>query len=175
MFRSRLVAGTVAAVLMLATVPLATAQAAMPSRSTYTGFVPICDGVGPTARADGPTWHLTEGYWYAGPEFVLVGDQWVEQGTFRMMFDESNWSDFGPSGGVSSGSFEIRGGLPGDYDGTFAYNWGKSHDGHGVGQGIGSSAGSRVKVVFPGSDPVGLPEPPEGCGFGGFYAVMSTY
>lgn len=174
MLRSRLVTGTVVAALLLATVPMATAQAAMPSRSTYTGFVPICGGTGPTARAAGPTWHLTEGYWYAGPEFVLVASQWVESGTFRINVDQSNWSDYGPSGGVSSGTFEVRGSLPGDYDGTWAYNWGRAKVGHGVGQGIGSSMGSRLQIDFP-PDPVGLPDPPVGCGFGGFYVIMSTF
>jgi hypothetical protein len=170
MRRSRLVTGAVVAALLLAIVPISTAQAVQPARSTYTVFVAINDGVMPTERETGRTLHITQPYWYAGDAYFLVGNEWVQSGTFRTNVDQSNWSD---SGGVSSGTFVLCGSLLGAYDGTWAWNWGKGQDGHGVGQDVGSSAGYHVKIEFPAVEPVGLPDPPEA--FAYYYVVMSTY
>lgn len=180
MRRSQLAIGAVVAALLLATVPTSTAQAANPSRSTHTIYATICDGVGPTARQVGRIWFITEPYWYAGPEFFLVGDGWVPSGTFRTNVNHSIWSDSGGLG-VSSGTFVVRGSPVGDYGGVWAWNWGQGKDGHGVGLGVGWSNGNHVKIVFPAVDPVGLPDPPDAyCSNGDpayvhYYVVLSTY
>ena len=180
MRRSPLVMGAVVAALLLTAVPASTVQASNPSRSTYTIYATICDGVGYTARQVGQVWYITEPYWYSGPEFFLVGDHWVPSGTFRTNINHSIWTDSG-SLGVSSGTFLIRGSRAGDYNGLWAWNWAQGKDGIGVGQGVGSSRGTFVKIAFPAVEPAGLPDPPHAyCSNGdpvydSYYVVMSTY
>jgi hypothetical protein len=178
MRRIKLATGAVVAALLLATVPMSTAQAAQPSPSTYTVFITICDGVEAPVREAGPIRH-EPGSWHTGNEFVLMGSEWVRSGTLRIDFRKSNWGVSNPSG-VGSGTFEVRDDLLGDYDGHWAWNYGLYQDGHGVGQGIGASRGDHVKVDFLLNDPVGLPDPPaDWCSgapaYGYNYLVMSTY
>jgi hypothetical protein len=174
--RSRLVTGAVVAAFMLAAVAMATAQAASPSRSTYTVFMTICEGAASPERDAGPTVHAP-GSWHTGDDFFLVGGRWVPSGTFRVDVDQASW---GAAGGTSSGTFAMRGSLVGDYDGRWAWNWKQGQDGHGVGQGVASSKGDHVKVDFLILDPVGLPVPPDdGCGaapmYGYGFLAVSTY
>jgi hypothetical protein len=174
MRRSRLVTWAVVAALMLATVPVATAQAARPSPSTRTVFITICDfheGMGWTVGR----WAYYRGYWHTGNEFVLVGGQWVLTGTFRA--DTDNMI-VGPNTLVTSGTFQVRDGLLGDYDGQYAWNYGKGKDGLGIGRGVGSSAGGYIKIDFLfNNEPVGLPEAPsDPCAANGYqYLITSTY
>jgi hypothetical protein len=157
--------------LVLATVCVATAQAARPSASTYTVFSTICEGTGSDAWETGPMYH-TRDFWYAGNYFFLVEGQWVQSGMYRY---DVNVVNGGPSTGTASGTLAIRGSLVGDYDGTWAWNWGKGDDGHGVGQGVGASTGGHLKIDFLAVDPVGLPDPPDDGCFPDIYSVVSTY
>jgi hypothetical protein len=174
--RRRVVTMAVVTGLLLATVSVATTQATQPSRSTYAIFSTICDGSGFEVRESGPMYH-TRDYWYTGNYFFLVGGQWVQSGTYRYDVEVSNW---GPTSGTGSGTFAIYGSLVGDYEGSWAWNWAKGDDGHGVGQGVGTSHGKHLKIDFLANDPVGLPVPPaDWCngapawGYG--YEVVSTY
>jgi hypothetical protein len=172
MRRSKLLMGAVVSALLLAIVPMSTAQAAKPSPSTSTIFVAISDGVAPTAREVGQIWYITQPYWFGGPEYFLVQGSWVRSGTFRTNINHSIWSDSGNLG-LSSGTFVVRDSLLGDCDGLWAWNWGKGKDGLGVGRCVGSSKSIHVKITFPAVDPVGLPNPPPADNF--YYVVISTY
>jgi hypothetical protein len=174
MRRSKLLMGAVVAALLLATVPMSTAQAAKPSPSTHTVFITVCDYAWAPVRETGPRSH-EPGSWHSGNEYVLTESNWVLSGTFRVDFDKDNWGDWSP-GGAGSGTFEVRDSLLGDYDGHWEWQWGRQ-DGHGVGQGVGSSAGGHVKIDFLGNDPLGLPDaPPDQCAANGYrYLVISTY
>jgi hypothetical protein len=175
MRRIKLATWAVVAALLLATVPMSTAQAAQPSRSTYTVFMTVCAGTVSPERDAGPTTHA-RGSWHTGNAFFLGQSGWVQSGTFSVDIDIANG---GPSSYAASGTFAVRGSLLGDYDGTWAWNFGQGGDGHGVGQGIWSSKGNHIKVDFLMNPLPDLGSPDVWCdgnpAYGSRYLVMSTY
>jgi hypothetical protein len=161
--------------LLLGTIPVSIAQAAQPSRSTYTDFRTICAGATSPDRDAGPTTHA-RGSWHTGNAFFLGQSGWVQSGTFRVDHDRVNG---GPSSYTASGTFAVCGSRLGDYDGTWAWNFGQGGDRHGVGRGIGSSEGNHVKVDFLLNDLLDLGWPNVWCdgapAYGSRYLVMTTH
>ena len=143
-----------AAVLLVLAIA-APAAAAKPWQS-YTVFRAQCgEGFGPDFRY----WETPNGFHvrdYLGfhENYLLVGGSWVASGTNHTVVMINGK----PDAATASGTFEIRGSIVGDFDGT--WRWGMTPDGKATGQGVNASVGAHLKVDLLGAEPAGLPDPP---------------
>jgi hypothetical protein len=143
-----------AAVLLVLAIA-APAAAAKPWQS-YTVFRAQCaQDVGPDFRSwETPnTWHMRDFLGFHR-NYFLVNGAWVEYGTNETVVMANGHAD----GATASGTFEIRGSLVGDFDGS--WRWGMTPDGKATGQGVNASVGAHLKVDLLGAEPAGLPDPP---------------
>jgi hypothetical protein len=154
MRRPSVLAWVLTATVALAVVPMGSVRAAPKSESFAVASM-HCEIIdeGNWGGA-GPTFHNRGGV-LKNINYTLVDGEWVESGTMGISEVVLNG---GPMTYAAGSPFELRDRLVGDFDGRL--EWAMSVRGHGVGKGVGPSAGLSIRFDLWDAFPAGLPALP---------------